>query len=45
MTLTARQQATLKKHAAHHSAKHMAMMKKQMRQGSTSQLPTRALSA
>ena len=28
-------QAALKKHAAHHSAKHMAMMRKQMRQGST----------
>ena len=31
--LTARQQATLKKHAEHHTAKHMAMMRKEMRAG------------
>tara|TARA_Y100001938_G_scaffold139958_1_gene207504 strand:+ start:2499 stop:2651 length:153 start_codon:yes stop_codon:yes gene_type:complete len=31
--LTKRQQATLKKHSVHHSKKHMAMMKKEMRMG------------
>ena len=29
--LTKRQQATLKKHSVHHSKKHMAMMRKEMR--------------
>tara|TARA_B100000925_G_C21962212_1_gene453917 strand:- start:185 stop:337 length:153 start_codon:yes stop_codon:yes gene_type:complete len=33
--LTPRQEATLKKHQKHHTAKHMAMMKKMMRDGST----------
>lgn len=33
MKLTPRQQATLKKHAEHHSKKHMAMMRKDMRGG------------
>ena len=33
MALTKRQQDTLKKHAKHHSAKHMAMMRKDMRAG------------
>ena len=31
--LTKRQQDTLKKHSKHHSAKHMAMMSKEMRAG------------
>ena len=31
--LTKRQQDTLKKHSKHHSAKHMAMMRKEMRAG------------
>ena len=31
--LTARQQATLKRHSVHHTAKHMAEMKKSMRRG------------
>jgi len=31
--LTKRQKDTLKKHSVHHSAKHMAMMKKEMRSG------------
>ena len=31
--LTKRQQDTLKKHSQHHSAKHMAMMRKEMRAG------------
>ena len=31
--LTARQQATLKKHSVHHTAKHMAMMRRLMKQG------------
>ena len=31
--LTDRQKKTLKKHAVHHSKKHMAMMKKEMRAG------------
>ena len=33
--LTKRQQETLKKHSKHHSAKHMAMMRKEMRAGKT----------
>jgi len=33
MKLTPRQQATLKKHSEHHTAKHMAMMRKEMRAG------------
>lgn len=33
MALTKRQQDTLKKHSKHHSAKHMAMMRKEMRGG------------
>ena len=31
--LTKRQQETLKKHSKHHSSKHMAMMRKEMRAG------------
>jgi len=31
--LTPRQQATLKKHAEHHTSKHMVMMRKEMRAG------------
>jgi hypothetical protein len=31
--LTDRQKKTLKKHSVHHSKKHMAMMKKEMRAG------------
>ena len=31
--LTKRQKDTLKKHSVHHSKKHMAMMKKEMRAG------------
>lgn len=31
--LTKRQQDTLKKHSKHHSSKHMAMMRKEMRAG------------
>ena len=31
--LTKKQQATLKKHSAHHSAKHMTEMRKAMRSG------------
>ena len=31
--LTKRQQDTLKKHSKHHSTKHMAMMRKDMRAG------------
>tara|TARA_Y100001951_G_C11290445_1_gene271757 strand:- start:756 stop:908 length:153 start_codon:yes stop_codon:yes gene_type:complete len=31
--LTPRQQTTLKKHAEHHTTKHMAMMRKEMRAG------------
>lgn len=31
--LTDRQKETLKKHSSHHSAKHMAMMRKLMREG------------
>jgi len=34
-SLTKRQKETLKKHSVHHSAKHMAEMKKAMRAGST----------
>ena len=33
--LTARQQATLKRHSAHHSGKHMAEMRKAMKSGKT----------
>ena len=33
--LTKRQEETLKKHSEHHSAKHMKMMRKEMREGST----------
>ena len=33
--LTKRQQNVLKKHSEHHSAKHMAEMRKAMREGST----------
>tara|TARA_R100001460_G_scaffold57833_2_gene97610 strand:+ start:249 stop:416 length:168 start_codon:yes stop_codon:yes gene_type:complete len=33
--LTKRQQETLKKHSVHHSAKHMAMMKSEMKKGMT----------
>ena len=33
--LTKRQEDTLKKHAKHHSKKHMAMMKKDMINGNT----------
>ena len=33
--LTQRQKDTLKKHSKHHSAKHMAMMKKAMKNGKT----------
>ena len=31
--LTKRQQATLRKHSVHHSKKHMARMRKEMRMG------------
>ena len=34
-TLTKRQQATMKKHAKHHSPKHMKYMKNLMMKGST----------
>lgn len=33
--LTKRQQATLKKHSRHHTKKHMAFMRTQMRKGKT----------
>ena len=33
--LTARQQTALKRHGAHHSAKHMTEMRKSMRSGKT----------
>ena len=33
--LTARQQAALKRHGVHHTAKHMAEMRKSMRAGKT----------
>jgi len=33
--LTKRQEETLKKHKKHHTAKHMAFMKKEMGNGST----------
>ena len=33
--LTQRQKDTLKKHSVHHTAKHMAMMRRLMREGST----------
>tara|TARA_A100001391_G_scaffold199591_2_gene182831 strand:- start:27 stop:182 length:156 start_codon:yes stop_codon:yes gene_type:complete len=32
-SLTQRQKDTLKKHSKHHSARHMAMMRKEMRAG------------
>ena len=32
-SLTERQKNTLKKHSKHHTAKHMAMMRKEMRAG------------
>ena len=35
--LTQRQKAMLKKHQAHHTAKHMAMMRRDMRAGKTFQ--------
>jgi hypothetical protein len=31
--LTSRQQETLKRHSVHHSTKHMAMMRSEMRKG------------
>lgn len=34
-SLTARQKATMKKHGKHHTAKHMAMMRKEMLSGKT----------
>ena len=34
-TLTTRQKSALDRHAKHHTAKHMAMMKREMRAGST----------
>ena len=34
-TLTQRQKDTLKKHAKHHTKKHMAFMRKEMRAGKT----------
>ena len=33
--LTKRQENTLKKHSVHHSKKHMAMMRKEMRAGTS----------
>jgi len=33
--LTKRQKDTLKKHSVHHTSKHMAMMRRLMREGST----------
>ncbi len=33
--ISARQKATLKKHAKHHTTKHMAQLKKAMRKGSS----------
>ena len=33
--LTKRQTDTLKKHSVHHTPKHMAFMKKEMREGTT----------
>tara|TARA_R100001443_G_scaffold52016_1_gene63780 strand:+ start:217 stop:369 length:153 start_codon:yes stop_codon:yes gene_type:complete len=33
--LTKRQEETLKKHSVHHTAKHMTMMRKMMRDGKT----------
>tara|TARA_R100000654_G_scaffold13879_2_gene30040 strand:+ start:547 stop:744 length:198 start_codon:yes stop_codon:yes gene_type:complete len=33
--LTARQQTALDRHAKHHTSKHMAMMRREMRSGST----------
>ena len=33
--LTARQRATLKRHSVHHTQKHMAFMRREMRRGST----------
>ena len=32
-SLTERQKATLKKHSAHHTAKHMTMMRREMKNG------------
>ena len=34
-TLTQRQKDTLKKHSKHHTTKHMAFMRKEMRAGKT----------
>jgi len=33
--LTTRQKQTLQRHSKHHTAKHMAMMRKEMRKGMT----------
>ena len=33
--LTTRQKQTLQRHSKHHTAKHMAMMRREMRNGST----------
>tara|TARA_B100000683_G_scaffold228545_1_gene228522 strand:+ start:352 stop:519 length:168 start_codon:yes stop_codon:yes gene_type:complete len=33
--LTDRQKATLKRHSAHHTSAHMAMMRREMRKGMT----------
>ena len=33
--LTKRQEEALKRHAAHHTSKHMAFMRKRMREGAT----------
>tara|TARA_R100000995_G_C3370628_1_gene71578 strand:- start:204 stop:362 length:159 start_codon:yes stop_codon:yes gene_type:complete len=33
--LTTKQKSTMKKHAAHHTKKHMTLMRKQMKSGST----------
>ena len=35
MSFTKRQELTLKKHSKHHTPKHMAMMKKLMKNGKT----------
>ena len=35
MALTERQKATLKRHSAHHTSKHMSEMKKAMKSGKT----------
>jgi hypothetical protein len=34
-TLTARQEAALEKHKVHHTAKHMALMRREMKNGKT----------